>query len=85
MVTMFDARTPYLAQLARLVDLDRLKSRRAARRLRRRCTARALATSNALLDGGKTKVTELHGFRNPVFPGMHAPEPIARNLDDMRH
>jgi phosphomannomutase len=25
----------------------------------------------------------LHGFRNPVFPGMHAPEPIARNLDEM--
>jgi len=36
-----------------------------------------------LLGGGATSVTELHGFRNPVFPGMHAPEPIARNLQEM--
>src|SRR4029079_14396640 len=38
---------------------------------------------NALLDGGATTVTELHGYRNPIFPGMHAPEPIARNLTEM--
>jgi phosphomannomutase len=36
-----------------------------------------------LIGGGATKVTELHGFRNPIFPGMHAPEPIARNLTEM--
>jgi phosphomannomutase len=37
----------------------------------------------SLLEGGATKVTELHGFRNPAFPGMHAPEPIARNLTEL--
>jgi phosphomannomutase len=37
----------------------------------------------ALLAGGTTKLTELHGFINPTFPGMHAPEPIARNLTEM--
>jgi phosphomannomutase len=38
---------------------------------------------NRLLDGGASNVTELHGPRNPIFPGMHAPEPIARNLEDL--
>ena len=35
----------------------------------------------SLLDGGRTQLTELRSERNPAFPGMHNPEPIARNLD----
>jgi alpha-D-glucose phosphate-specific phosphoglucomutase len=83
MVEMFDPRPPYLAQLARLVDLDALKG--AGLRV---CYDAMYGTGagyfDALLQGGSTKVTELHGFRNPIFPGMHAPEPIARNLTVMR-
>ena len=82
MVQEFDARGPYLAQLARLVDIDRLKS--AGFNL---CYDAMYGTGAgyfaSLLDGGKTKLTELHGFVNPAFPGMHAPEPIARNLTEM--
>ncbi len=82
MVEMFDPRPPYLAQLARLIDLDRLKAAGL------NVAYDAMYGTGAgyftdLLAGGKTKLTELHGFRNPVFPGMHAPEPIARNLTDM--
>ena len=33
-----------------------------------------------LLDGAKTQVIEVRGKPNPAFPGMHNPEPIARNL-----
>ena len=33
-----------------------------------------------LLAGGKTTVRELRGDRNPAFPGMEQPEPIAHNL-----
>jgi phosphomannomutase len=33
-----------------------------------------------LLSGGKTTVREIHGTRNPAFPGMEQPEPIAHNL-----
>ena len=82
LVETFDARTPYLAHLGRLVDLDRLK----AAGLNVAYDAMygtGAGYFGALLGGGKTKLTELHGFRNPVFPGMHAPEPIARNLDDL--
>jgi len=79
MVQTFDARTPYIAHLGRLIDLDRLK----AAGLRVAYDAMygtGAGYFSTLLDGGKTTVTELHGFRNPVFPDMHAPEPIARNL-----
>jgi phosphomannomutase len=33
-----------------------------------------------LLEGGRTKLIELRGERNPAFPGMTSPEPIMRNL-----
>ncbi len=82
MVEMFDPRAPYLAQLGRLIDLETLKS--AGLNV---CYDAMYGTGagyfTVLLEGGKTKLTELHGFRNPIFPGMHAPEPIARNLEDM--
>ena len=32
------------------------------------------------LSGGATTVIELRGAPNPLFPGMHNPEPLARNL-----
>ncbi len=33
-----------------------------------------------MLQGGKSKVAEINGERNPLFPGMVRPEPIALNL-----
>ena len=36
-----------------------------------------------LLEGGSTTVEELHGHRNPAFPGMAQPEPIAPNLAEL--
>ena len=82
LVEMFDSRPPYLAQLGRLVDLERLRA--AGLNV---CVDAMYGTGagyfEELIGGGSTHVTELHGFRNPVFPGMHAPEPIARNLVEM--
>ena len=34
-----------------------------------------------LLSGGKTKITEIHDSRNPLFPEMKRPEPIPPNID----
>jgi len=34
-----------------------------------------------ILGGGKTRITEIHGERNPVFPDMSRPEPIPPNVD----
>lgn len=35
-----------------------------------------------LVDGGSATVTEVHGERNPAFPGIRAPEPIESNLGE---
>ena len=35
---------------------------------------------SALVSGGRTTVQEINGYRNPSFPGMEQPEPIAHNL-----
>ncbi|MBF6600646.1 MAG: phosphoglucomutase/phosphomannomutase family protein [Dehalococcoidia bacterium] len=81
-VELFDARTPYLAALGRLVDLERIRAAGL------RVAYDAMYGTGAgyfapLLEGGTTQLTELHGFRNPAFPGLHAPEPIARNLQEL--
>ncbi len=34
-----------------------------------------------ILQGGKTKITEIHNQRNPIFPEMLRPEPIPPNID----
>jgi phosphomannomutase len=36
-----------------------------------------------LLEGGATRVVEIRGERNPLFPGMDNPEPIASNLEPL--
>jgi alpha-D-glucose phosphate-specific phosphoglucomutase len=82
LVELFDPRPAYIEQLRRLVDVQALKD--AGLRV---CYDAMYGTGagyfDALLGGGRTQITELHGFRNPAFPGMHAPEPIARNLEEM--
>ena len=37
----------------------------------------------SILGGGKTSVTEIHGERNPAFPGIRQPEPVADNLTEL--
>jgi phosphomannomutase len=34
-----------------------------------------------LLDGGSTRVVEIHNQRNPIYPEMKRPEPIQPNID----
>jgi phosphomannomutase len=36
-----------------------------------------------MLSGGSTELIEIHGERNPLFPGMERPEPIAVNLAEL--
>ena len=81
LVEMFDPSPHYLQHIGGLVDLDVL----------RHSGLRVVADSmygagtgyfRAILGGGNTEVTELHGDRNPLFPGLR-PEPIAANLSNL--
>ena len=77
----FDPSPSYLHHIAELVDLERL----------RHSGLKAIVDSMygagagyfaAILKGGSTEVMEIHGERNPLFPGLQ-PEPIAPNLTQL--
>ena len=77
-----DPAEPYFAHIAGLVDLDVIRSAGF------RVVIDAMYGAGAgylprLLQGGSTTVEELHGYRNPAFPGMAQPEPIAANLAEL--
>ena len=82
LVEDFDPSAPYFDHVARLVDLDAIRSASF------RVVVDAMYGAGAgylprLLEGGPTTVEELHGYRNPAFPGMAQPEPIAPNLAEL--
>jgi phosphomannomutase len=78
-IDRFDPRPAYDAHVAQIVDLDRLRST-GVHVVFDAMHATGAGVLTRLLDGGTTRVVELRGERNPIFPGMAAPEPIARNL-----
>jgi alpha-D-glucose phosphate-specific phosphoglucomutase len=78
LITYFNPDPVYFKQLERLVDLEAI----------RHSDLKVIVDSmygagggyfKALLQGGKVKITEINGERNPCFPGIQ-PEPIAKNL-----
>jgi phosphomannomutase len=81
MVEWIDPSPSYLNHIGELVDLERL----------RRSGLKVVVDSmygvgagyfHTILGGGNNKVIELHGERNPLFPGIR-PEPIAANLAEL--
>jgi phosphomannomutase len=79
LVSLYDPRAPYYAQIARMVDLDAIKS--AGLRIVHECMfGSGYGYIRELLDGGRTSVVELHNERNPLFGGVN-PEPIPPNIN----
>ncbi len=80
LVERFDPAPDYLARVAELFDLE------AFRGAGYTLVCESLYGSAAgywgrLLGGGRTKIIELHGERNPYFGGVN-PEPIPPNIDE---
>ncbi len=79
-VEKFDASVEYIAHLKDLIDLQPIKDAGLT------VMVDAMWGNGAgwftrLLAGGKTKVLEVHDYRNPIFPEMQRPEPIPPNVD----
>ncbi|MGI6367282.1 MAG: phosphoglucomutase/phosphomannomutase family protein [Anaerolineae bacterium] len=82
LVEIIDPAVPYLEHLATLIDLEALKS-----------AGLDLVVDPMwgvgqgwfprLFEGGQTKLHEIHNSRNPLFPEMARPEPIADNLSTL--
>lgn len=79
LVTTYDPRQAYYAQIARMVDVDGIRD--AGMRIVHECMyGSGYGYIAELVGGGRTIVTELHNQRNPLFGGMN-PEPIPPNID----
>jgi phosphomannomutase len=79
-IIYFDASEAYIANLKKLVDLQKIKDAGFT------VLVDAMWGNGAgwfprLLEGGKTNVIEIHNVRNPIFPEMKRPEPIRPNID----
>ncbi len=79
-VIYFDAAEAYIVNIQKLVDLQKIKDAGFT------VMVDAMWGNGAgwftrLLEGGKTKVIEIHNTRNPSFPEMKRPEPIRPNID----
>ncbi|MCH7836246.1 MAG: phosphoglucomutase/phosphomannomutase family protein [Chloroflexi bacterium] len=83
LVEVFDPRPDYLAHVSGLVDLERLRAA-GLRVVVDSMHGAGAGYLRRLLGGGKTRVWEVRSARNPLFPGMHNPEPIPRNLSPLR-
>jgi phosphomannomutase len=76
----FDPNPAYIEQINRLVDLQAIKNA-GLNVLIEPMWGNGIGWFPSLLNGGKTKVTEIHNHRNPIFPEMKRPEPIPPNVD----
>jgi alpha-D-glucose phosphate-specific phosphoglucomutase len=79
-VIKFDPSEPYIENLKKLVDLQKIKDAGLT------VVVDAMWGNGAgwfprLLEGGQTRVIEIHNYRNPSFPEMKRPEPIRPNID----
>lgn len=69
----------YLAHISRLLDLEGLRAWDGTLVVDAMYGAGRDWFSN-ILQGGSLRVYDLHNERNPMFPGLHNPEPIPGNL-----
>jgi phosphomannomutase len=79
-IEYFDPKPAYIAQITRLIDLQPIKDA-GLTVLIDPMWGNASGWFTQLLDGGKSKILEIHNQRNPVFPEMTRPEPIPPNVD----
>jgi len=79
-VVVFDASEAYIANIQKLVDLQKIKDA-GFTVVMDAMWGNGAGWFTRLLEGGKTKVIEIHNTRNPSFPEMKRPEPIRPNID----
>ncbi len=80
-VERIDAQTSYIQAIREFVDMDAIRDA-SLNVLVDSMYGSAQGWTVAAIGEGATHVREIHGRRNPAFPGMRAPEPIASNLTE---
>ncbi len=80
LVQYFDPAPAYLAQLARLIDVQPIKDA-GFTVLVDAMWGNGAGWFPSILGGGRTKIVEIHAERRPLFPEMSRPEPIPPNVN----
>ncbi len=80
LIVRFDPAPPYIEQLHRLIDLKPIKDA-GLNVMVDTMWGNGAGWFPYLLKGGRTKIMEIHNYRNPAFPEMIRPEPIPPNVD----
>jgi alpha-D-glucose phosphate-specific phosphoglucomutase len=80
LVKLFDPKPAYMDHLGELLELKTLKNT-GLRVVADPMHGAGMGYIREALSGGSTDAYEIRGDVNPAFPGMHNPEPIARNLE----
>jgi phosphomannomutase len=81
LLVMADLAPEYFEQIGKLVDLGSLHRANLKVAIDPMYGAGAGYLKN-ILNGGALQTLEIHGERNPLFPGLH-PEPILPHLNDL--
>ncbi len=79
-IVLFDPAPAYMQRLFSLIDVEPIKQAGFSL-LVDPMWGNGAGWFARLLDGGKTRVYEVHSERNPIFPHMSRPEPIPPNVD----
>jgi phosphomannomutase len=79
-IVIFDPNKAYIGQIHRMVDIDTIKNA-GLNIIIEPMWGNGIGWFPHLLQGGKTKVEEIHNQRNPIFPEMKRPEPIPPNVN----
>jgi len=82
LIEVFDPAPPYLTHLNDLIAIEPIRQSPLHVVVDSMWGA-GMGWLKSILAGGDIKVEEIHGERNPVFPGMSRPEPIADNLSGL--
>jgi alpha-D-glucose phosphate-specific phosphoglucomutase len=79
-IRYFDPKPDYMAQVARLIDVQPIKDA-GLTVVVDNMWGNGAGWLSEILGGGKTRLIEVHAERNPIFPEMSRPEPIPPNVD----
>jgi alpha-D-glucose phosphate-specific phosphoglucomutase len=79
LIVEFNPLPVYLRQLVSLVDVEAIKAAGITVAVDPMFGS-GMGYFPTILAGGNTRVVEFNNRRNPLFPGMHNPEPLAHNL-----
>jgi alpha-D-glucose phosphate-specific phosphoglucomutase len=83
LIVPFNPAPAYLKHIATLLDVESIKAAGITVVVDAMFGA-GIGYFPTVLAGGNTRVIELNNVRNPLFPGMHNPEPIEHNLAALR-